>query len=254
MKNLFKTGAVLTAFTFLLGVSPSANAAPEVRTVDQSEQLTPIEDTSASLNLSPVSNEDNVSIDNVAGGQQATITLEDENSPTEYEFDLGLDDSSSVVEKDGFLLVEQDGQPVARLSTPWAYDADGKPVPTHFETNGKTVTQHIFPSKETAYPVTADPRWSGGNISGHIYFSKEETRKAAAGGASLAAIGPFWMAVPPPAGPAIAAWWEKNSIDATVEATGAVRSGSCLQLKVGYIGLSGGVIGVQPSTYTDGCS
>lgn len=98
MKNLFKTGAVLTAFTFLLGVSPSANAAPEVRTVDQSEQLTPIEDTSASLNLSPVSNEDNVFIDNVAGGQQATITLEDENSPTEYEFDLGLDDSSSVVE------------------------------------------------------------------------------------------------------------------------------------------------------------
>ena len=62
------------------------------------------------------------------------------------------------------------------------------------------------------------------------------------------------MAVPPPAGLVIAGWWEKSSIDVTTEATGAVRAGSCLQLKVGYIGLTGGVIGFQPGTYTDGCS
>ena len=30
-----------------------------------------------------------------------------------------------------------------------------------------------------------------GNISGHVYFSKEETRKVAAGAAGAAAVGPF---------------------------------------------------------------
>ncbi|WIM68703.1 hypothetical protein QP027_04775 [Corynebacterium breve] len=87
-----------------------------------------------------------------------------------------------------------------------------------------------------------------------MYFSKEETRKLAAGGAAAAAVGPFWLAVPAPFGPAIAAWWVKNSIHVTETATRAVAGNKGAQLKVGYIGAGSGVIGVTPDEYTNGCA
>lgn len=217
-------------------------------------QLIPLQSTDVSLDMTPVGQQENTEVHSVSGGQQALIVVPDETAPKQYEFTFNLDNSSSIVSIDGYLFVEKAGEIVARISSPWAYDAANNPVKTYLTTDGNTVMQHFETDANTKYPIVADPRWNVGNISGHIYFSKEETRKIAAGGASSAAVGPFWLAVPPPAGPAIFLWWEKNSVDVAIEATGAVRAGKCLQLKVGYIGLSSGVIGVQPGTYTEGCA
>ncbi|WP_246815793.1 hypothetical protein [Corynebacterium sp. HMSC28B08] len=189
----------------------------------------------------------------VAGGEQTVFTIDSPDDPHSRTFDLNLPKEATIVERDGFFFVEQNGGIAIRISEPWAKDAHGRNLETWFTTDGKELTQHVEKNESATYPITADPRWNWGNISGHIYFSKEETRKLAAGAAGAAAVGPFWLAVPPPFGPAIAGWWAKNSIHVTETATRAVAGKKCVQLKVGYIGISG-IIGVSPAEYTEGCS
>ncbi|WP_310128015.1 hypothetical protein [Corynebacterium felinum] len=47
------------------------------------------------------------------------------------------------------------------IDTPWAIDANGKNVPTWFETDGNVLTQVVeHKSGEFAYPIVADPSWS----------------------------------------------------------------------------------------------
>lgn len=46
---------------------------------------------------------------------------------------------------------------VASVEAPWAYDARGVAVPTHFVVEGTTVTQVVDATSDTRFPVTADP-------------------------------------------------------------------------------------------------
>lgn len=48
---------------------------------------------------------------------------------------------------------------IATISAPWAVDAQGKPVPTHYELQGNKLTQVVDATKDTTFPVTADPAW-----------------------------------------------------------------------------------------------
>lgn len=57
----------------------------------------------------------------------------------------------------GKTVPETTQQDVATLAAPWAVDANGKSVPTHYEINGTTVNQVVDTTPDTAYPVTADP-------------------------------------------------------------------------------------------------
>lgn len=45
------------------------------------------------------------------------------------------------------------------IDASWALDANGKPVPTHYEVNGTTLTQVVEHAAGTAYPVVADPSY-----------------------------------------------------------------------------------------------
>lgn len=48
-----------------------------------------------------------------------------------------------------------------RNAAPWAYDANSKTVPTHYEVNGTKLTQIIeHKNGGFAYGITADPFWS----------------------------------------------------------------------------------------------
>lgn len=69
---------------------------------------------------------------------------------------------------------------IATIDTPWAVDANGNQVPTHYEISGSTLTQVIQTDSNTAFPVTADPsaKWWA-----------EKAAKCAGGVLSLAAAG-----------------------------------------------------------------
>lgn len=156
----------------------------------------------------------------------------------------------------GALLVRVDGSDVALIDAPWARDAAGKALPTHYEVAGDTFTQVVEVNQpDVAYPIEADPRVNWGIVSGHIYFSKEETRRMAASSAAGAAISPFWVLVPPPFGEVLGAWWADNSVNVTLWATAAVAQDKCLALKVGATGsVSPPSLGVTPEHYTQGCA
>ncbi|MBM0262830.1 hypothetical protein [Corynebacterium macginleyi] len=61
-----------------------------------------------------------------------------------------------------FLFAYIEGEPelVGGVDAPWARDAKGVEVPTHFEVQGNVLTQVVeHKSGDFAYPITADPSW-----------------------------------------------------------------------------------------------
>ena len=48
---------------------------------------------------------------------------------------------------------------IGYLGVPWAVDANGGLVKTHYEVSGDTVTQVLETNTDTAFPVSADPTW-----------------------------------------------------------------------------------------------
>lgn len=72
------------------------------------------------------------------------------------------------------------------VEPPWATDAGGKSVKTHYEVEGATLIQHITPTTSTEFPVVADPKLSFGT---RIYWSlnRNEQRYFGTMGPSAAA-------------------------------------------------------------------
>lgn len=70
---------------------------------------------------------------------------------------------------------------LARLAAPWAVDAGGKHLSTHYEVVGTTVRQIVDRDSSTVYPVTVDPRvrvaWYGWSVD----FSRSDTLFLGAG-------------------------------------------------------------------------
>lgn len=102
----------------------------------------------------------------------------------EWTFESGtqlllLDDGSvSVSDVDGFL---------GGIEAPWAVDAKGQPLPTHYEISGSTLTQ-IVDTTEAAFPVVADPtvQFFGPYI--QVHLNKAESRTAIGGYAACAGV------------------------------------------------------------------
>lgn len=173
-----------------------------------------------------------------------------------YEIEADGKVELSIDQPSGAILVKVDGVNTALINTPWAHDANGQSLPTHYEVEGNVFTQVVqTDGLDVSYPITADPRVNWGIVSGHVYFSKEETRKMAAGTAAGAAISPFWVLVPPPLGEALGVWWADNTVNVTIWATAATAQDKCLALKVGATGsINPPSVGVTPEHYTEGCA
>ncbi|WP_123929511.1 hypothetical protein [Corynebacterium choanae] len=190
-------------------------------------------------------------------GEQFEWIIPTADSATTRTFEVEMDGAVSlqIHKESGAIVVKLDESPVAIIKSPWAKDANGLDVPTYFSGEGNRFTQHVETSSgDYAYPITADPRFDWGIVSGHAYFSKEETRKMAASSAAAAAVSPFWVLVPPPAGEAIGYWWVSNSYSVAAWATSAIAQDKCLVLKFGVTGTKlPPSVGVSPDHYTDGC-
>ncbi|MFF3432003.1 hypothetical protein [Streptomyces sp. NPDC002602] len=94
-------------------------------------------------------------------GVQMLTTIANVDAPTRYDYKVGVPDGGKVtIDGHGNAAVLNGDNTLALVvPAPWAKDADGTAVPTHFETDGTTLTQVVeHASNNYAHPVVADPR------------------------------------------------------------------------------------------------
>jgi hypothetical protein len=183
------------------------------------------------------------------GSVSTIITIPDASAPNTYEFPLNLPEGYvAEPQEGGSVTVNNDkGIPIGSFAVPWAKDAHGASVPTSLTVEGSTLVQHVDFTADTAFPVTADPSWDWGIITGTIYLNKAETRTMALGGTAVS-----WLPSP---------WTVWGGRTIAVIAGGAIAVDKCVRFKVG-LGLGGikllpgsplpGGVGVQAIEYYSG--
>jgi hypothetical protein len=115
----------------------------------------------------------------VKNAASTVVTVESPNAPTTYRFAMTLPPGATLVSDGGggYDLVRADGLAAAsfaHLDAPWAHDARGRSLPTAFFLDGSTLVQTVG-TRGATFPVTADPHYTWGWVTGTIYFNKHET-------------------------------------------------------------------------------
>lgn len=237
--------SIIGSFVPAVSASPQTIESQSPEKSDNQLAITPISGNEIDLDIdTPSGNQMEWTIDGPEDSHEITFSVE-----SSKEVRLEIDESSGAV------IVYLDEEPSALINSPWAKDSNGDDVETYFKINGNKVTQYVDHLEDgSLYPIIADPRVNWGVISGHIYFSKDETRKMAGGAAGVMAISPFFAMIPPPVGDKVALWWGIHSFEVAMWAATAHDQGKCLALKVGYAGnIYPPSVGMSPEHYTDGC-
>lgn len=99
-------------------------------------------------------------LEGIESAMRALITIPDAQAPLEYEFPLDLPEGAraSVQDEGGVLIENQDGELISAVGTPWAVDAEGKKLDTHFSIRDGVLVQRVE-HENAVYPVVADPIW-----------------------------------------------------------------------------------------------
>ncbi|MCY7287822.1 MAG: DUF2599 domain-containing protein [Cryobacterium sp.] len=104
-----------------------------------------------------------VPVEKTDGSVAVNIVIEDSNAPADYRFDLGLPTGATLnVQPTGaIVIVDSDGVFLGGVSAPWARDAAGRSLDTHYKVDGSVLVQTVVHNDSLAdYPVVADP-WIG---------------------------------------------------------------------------------------------
>lgn len=162
-------------------------------------------------------------------GVQALVVIEGAEAPTEYRFPIEVGpggEAELTATVGGAIEVRRPGTaaPVALVLPAWATDADGRPVPTHFEIEGDTLVQ-VVDHAGAAYPVVADPNTCG-TVTCTYYFNKGTTRDLASA-ASVGMLCGVALKYVPPAGIGCAV----AIVAVNVQANRAKSRGMCLKIK-----------------------
>jgi hypothetical protein len=120
----------------------------------------------------------------VADGARAMIQISSSDAPSTYRFPI-VGASRLVLEADGSVSV-YDGPgadvdvPAATIAPAWAKDANGNDVPTSYMIDGATLVQTVAFDVATAFPVIADPTFSGscGWFTCTVRLNRAATRNA----------------------------------------------------------------------------
>jgi hypothetical protein len=127
----------------------------------------------------------------------------DENAPTSYSYEISAKEGATSLELSdggGVSVLDADGNLVNSILPPWAKDATGADIATHYTISGNVLTQHVE-HRGATYPVVADPRFVCSGIFCTLELSRGDTQKLANNvlsvGGACALLGP--------AGPACAA-------------------------------------------------
>lgn len=96
------------------------------------------------------------------GGLRAVISIDSAFAPERYAFQIGGDVASLELDATGgAVALNPMGVPIAYAPAPWAADAAGASVPTHYEIKGDTLYQVIeHHAGRYQYGIAADPWWN----------------------------------------------------------------------------------------------
>jgi len=103
-----------------------------------------------------------VGVQPTAEGFRALVRIESADAPERYDYVVGNDAAQLREEPDGSISVlNAADEMISHIATPWARDANGVEMPTHYEIEGLKLTQVVeHRAGFYAYPVVADPFWS----------------------------------------------------------------------------------------------
>lgn len=114
-----------------------------------------------------------------AGSLQINTVVSAVTAPKRYGYSIALPEGGQIVQAgDGYFIVNGEGSPVTYISAPWAKDANGAAVPTHYELSGTTLTQVVDFDSTTAFPVVADPQFVWYGILPSVQLTRSETKTA----------------------------------------------------------------------------
>lgn len=143
------------------------------------------------------------------GSARGLVTITGAAAPTHYSFGLHMPNgvTGQLAPNGGVSFVDANGQLRGVVQPPWAKDALGHAVPTHYELRGNTLTQ-VIAHRGAAYPVVADPsvQWHWWGVT--VLFDRWETQVI---GWGIGAVGAYlswsgWAAIAAYAAPGLATW------------------------------------------------
>ena len=184
------------------------------------------------------------------GSVQINTIIDNAAAPTRFEYPITVPKGGRVTQSgDAIGILDAQERLVTVIAAPWAKDANGESVPTHFELSGDTVTQVVdHRSSKVAYPVVADPKviwyWWGYAAK----FSKAETKQIAGYSSVSGAVSLLcsWVPGGAPTAACVAAAFVFSQI-LMAPFRSAASHGRCGQINVPY------VPGVPPLAYEVTC-
>jgi len=105
-----------------------------------------------------------VAVQDTGAGLRALVHIDSPDAPERFDFEIGGDVTRLEPTTDGGVAaLDAAGDVVATAPAPWATDANGVAVPTHYEINGTTLTQVVeHHAGNYSYGIVADPWWNPG--------------------------------------------------------------------------------------------
>ncbi|MGO1409791.1 MAG: hypothetical protein ACTH0V_15225 [Microbacteriaceae bacterium] len=99
------------------------------------------------------------------------------NTPNDaHEFEYVTPGFTPHVNSDGSAVVtNKDGISVP-VDAPWAVDAAGEAVPTHYKVSNNELIQVVVPDASTQYPIVADPTWRWDSAAWGATLTRSETK------------------------------------------------------------------------------
>ncbi|MCW3492916.1 hypothetical protein [Microbacterium sp. SSM24] len=95
-----------------------------------------------------------------------TVASPDASTSFSYPIEMPIGGSIALAADGSAIVTDAAGDPLVTTGAPWAVDARGVAVPTHYEVAGTTLIQVVdHDAGEFSYPIVADPKftyWWGG--------------------------------------------------------------------------------------------
>lgn len=170
------------------------------------------------------------------GGLQALTVIRNSAAPDSYTYTLT--DASFEISGEGVVTVTRGGRTIGMVAPPWAVDAVGNKVPTHYEVHDGALVQ-IVNHRGATYPVVADPSISFGWYV-YVRYSKSEVQQISitatqAGNMAALALTCYLLGLANPALSVVCMALGTPYIDSVInQIKDAQAAGQCIEHKYTY--------------------